>query len=400
MVELTGVKSLLISGIYFPPQVGGISHFMAAIASTLGPDQVCCLTGVPAEANVVSEERSRKIYRRPRAFAKSKALQAMAWGAAITEIFVRERPQVVQLATVSEGYLGLWMRRWLDLPFVIYAHGNEILEVLDNMWPKSRLALQQADLVIAVSRFTADWVRKAGVVEDRIEIVHPGCDVNYFRPLDPTTDLQQRLLGSRSDDRVILTVGNLVPRKGHDVVIRALPQLLSSGLEATYLIVGNGPHRTALEKLAQEAGVRSRVIFAGQLAFEDLPHVYALSDVFVMPSRQQLELRDVEGFGLVFLEANACGKPVVGGRSGGVGDAIVDGVTGLLVDPDDPEDVANAIRRILTDAEFAKRLGQQGRLRTVNEFSWMRVGQRVRKILFSVQQEKQMSRMGSAHGLK
>ncbi len=400
MADLTAVKSLLISGIYFPPQVGGISHFMAAIASTLGPDQVCCLTGVSAGPNLVSEERSRKIYRRPRVFAKSKAIQAMAGGAAITEILVREHPQVVQLATVSEGYLGLWMRRWFGLPFVIYAHGNEILEVLDSTWPKSRLALQQANRVIAVSRFTADCARKAGVLEDRIEIVHPGCDVNYFRPLDPRMDLRQRLLGARSDDRVILTVGNLVPRKGHDVVIRALPRLLSFGLKATYLIVGDGPHRTALEKLAQEAGVRSRVIFAGRLAFEDLPHVYALSDVFVMPCRQQLELHDVEGFGLVFLEANACGKPVVGGRSGGVGDAIVDGVTGLFVDPDDPEDVANAIRRILTDAEFAKRLGQQGRLRTVNEFSWTRVGDRLRDILASVEREKQIRRTVSGHGLK
>jgi phosphatidylinositol alpha-1,6-mannosyltransferase len=286
------------------------------------------------------------------------------------------------------------MSRWLDLPFVIYAHGNEILEVLGNEWPKPRLALHKANRVLAVSHFTADWVRKLGVADSKIEIVHPGCDINSFRPVDPKIDFRQRLLGSSSGDHVILTVGNLVPRKGHDLVIRALPKLLSSGFHVSYLIVGDGPHRSTLERLAQEIGVSSRVIFAGRLAYEDLPQVYAMSDVFVMPSREQQELHDVEGFGMVFLEANACGKPVIGGRSGGVGDAILDGVTGLLVDPIDVDDIAKAIKCVLSNAEFAKQLGDQGRLRVLNEFCWQRVGERVRNILYSIWQEKQMSRTG------
>jgi phosphatidylinositol alpha-1,6-mannosyltransferase len=155
--------------------------------------------------------------------------------------------------------------------------------------------------------------------------------------------------------------------------------------DVSYLIVGRGRCRVELEQLATALGVRDRVIFAGGVSNDDLPHVFALSDVFVMPSRQ--ELKAVEGFGLVFLEAAACGKPVVGGRSGGIPDAIVDGVTGFLVHPTDHEDIARGLARLLTDEELATRLGQQGRRRVVEEFAWGRVASRVQEILQSVRGE-------------
>ena len=305
----------------------------------------------------------------------------------ISEIMLREQPRVVQLATAGEGYLGLWLRRWLRLPFVIYAHGNEILAGMQSDWKKPRLALQQADRVLANSQFTAKLVERAGVVPDRIEIVHPGCDIDRFRPVGPKMDLRQRLLGHRYGDRVILTVGGLVARKGHDMVIRALPRLRKSVPEVTYLIVGDGSYRSQLEALATAMGVRDRVVFAGRLPAEDLPDIYALSDVFVMPSREQLEACDVEGFGMVFLEASACAKPVVGGRSGGVSEAIVEGVTGLLVNPHDPEEIASVLKRIVTSEELAARLGEAGRAHVVKEFDWAKVGARVQEILGSVLRE-------------
>jgi phosphatidylinositol alpha-1,6-mannosyltransferase len=312
----------------------------------------------------------------------------VGWGTTITQIMVREQPQAVQLATVYEGYLGLWLRQWLKLPFVVYAHGNEILAAMQGNWQKPQLALQQADRVLANSQFTANLVQKAGVTPDRIEVMHPGCEVDRFRPLHPRMDLRQKLLRARYRDRVILTVGGLVARKGHDMVIRALPRLRESIPQVTYLIIGDGPYRVQLETLATAMGVRDHVIFAGQVPDEDLPDIYALSDAFVMPSREQLETCDVEGFGLVFLEANACAKPVVGGRSGGIPEAIADGMTGLLVNPHDPEDIANALTRLLTDSDFAIRLGRQGRLRAVSNFDWAQFGNRVQGILDSILREK------------
>lgn len=379
------IKSLLVSSQYFPPQTGGISHFMAALASALGPGRVCCLTG-PARRAVLNHGFGPRVYRRP-AGIRENPLQVVSLGATIARIMIRERPRIVQLATIGEGSLGLWLRRWFKLPFVVYAHGNEILSALREDAQGARLALRQADRVLAVSRFTANLVRQTGVASQRIEIVHPGCEVDRFRPLHPRTDLRQRLLGTRYGDRVIVTVGNLVERKGYDMVIRALPRLRKTIPEVTYLIVGDGPHRAQLQTLALAMGVQDRVSFAGQVPADDLPDIYALSDVFVMASRERLEMCDVEGFGLVFLEANACAKPVVGGRSGGIPDAVVDGVTGLLVDPHDPEDIANALSQLLTDRDLAIRLGQQGRSRVVKDFTWARVSERVQRILASIVEE-------------
>jgi phosphatidyl-myo-inositol dimannoside synthase len=379
------MKSLLISGDHFPPQMGGISHLMRGITSALGPDLVCCLTGQPANGAAIGEDFGPRVYRRPAVFAaKAKYLRAVAWGATIAEIMVREQPKIAQIATAGEGPLGLWLRRWFRLPFVVYAHGNEVLNAIQVNGNKLRVALQQADRVLAVSHFTSSLVQKAGVSPDRIEIVHPGCDSDHFRPLCPRMDLRQKLLGDRYKDQVILTVGSLVARKGHDMVIRALPRLRQTVPDVVYLIFGQGSYRAELEELALALGVRDRVIFAGRAPAEDLPDIYALTDIFVMPSREQVEACDVEGFGLVFLEASACAKPVVGGRSGGIPDAIAEGVTGSLVNPHDAEDIAHSLAQLLTNKDLANRLGQQGRSWVVKDFGWGRVADQVQGILQSV----------------
>lgn len=300
----------------------------------------------------------------------------------MAEIMARERPRAVQIATVGDGSQAVWLRKWLGLPYLVYAHGNEILGALESADPKKVTALRRADRVLAVSRFTAGLVEKVGVAPERIAVVHPGCDAERFRPSAPDAALRQRWLGSRSRDRVVLTVGALVTRKGQDMVIRALPSVRRAVPDVTYVIVGEGPHRGPLEELARQVGVADQVVFAGAVDAKDLPPLYALSDVFAMPSREQE--RDVEGFGLVFLEASASGKPVVGGRSGGIPDALVEGRTGLLVDPQDPDDIAAALTRLLGDEPLARRLGEQGRARVVSDFTWAGVGDRVQAIVDAV----------------
>src|SRR5262245_4526160 len=361
-------KSLLVSHRYFPPQAGGISHFMGSMASALGPEQVCCLTSVPYGLDSRMEDGGVQVYRRPAAFSSTTSVQAINLGLVLSQIMLIERPQIIQLAMAYEGYIGLWLRRWLRLPFVIYAHGNEVLDAMESEWPTPRRALLQADRVLACSHFTSDLVKKLGVDPKRAVVVHPGCDADRFRPLQSNETLREKLLGPRGKrHRIILTVGGLGNLKGQDMVIRALPHLLRTVPDVTYVIVGPGP-QAGLDQLAHELGVRDHVIFTGLIPDDDLPAIYALCDLFIMPSRQDLAQHSVEGFGLVYLEANACGKPVIGGRSGGIPEAVVHGVTGLLVDPDDPEDIANAVRTLLTNRERATQLGEQGRSRVVNEF--------------------------------
>jgi len=374
------MRSLLIST-YYPPEHGGISHYMASVARALGPARVSCLTNVPAGPGA-HEADGVHVYRRPRAFATSKLTQALAVATTVGEIMLRERPQAVQLATTtSEGYFGLWLRRWLGLPFVIYAHGNEVLQAMKTSWPAARQALVSADRVLANSRFTAGLVEKAGVAPERIVVVHPGCDAETFRPADPDENLRQRLLGDRPRGPILLSVGGLVPRKGQDMVVRALPIILKQHPTLVYLVVGEGRHRAPLEALIRDVGVGDHVILTGEVSDVPLEQVYALCDVFIMASREQLDLCDLEGFGMVFLEANACGKAVIGGRSGGITDAVLDGETGLLVDPHAPEAIAAAVDRLLSDPALAARMGAQGRARILRDLTWERVADQVEATL-------------------
>jgi len=180
---------------------------------------------------------------------------------------------------------------------------------------------------------------------------------------------------------VILTVGRLIERKGHDIVIRAMARLASEFPAARYVVVGDGPRGPYLRDLVASVALQDRVVFVGEVRKEDLPLYYQAADVFAMVSRARERQGDVEGFGLVYLEAGACAKPVVAGRSGGVPDAVVDGVTGLLVSPESVEEVADALARLLRDRELAAKLGQAGRQRVEREMNWENTVRSVRAAL-------------------
>ena len=376
------MKSLLLSRQYFPPQVGGISRMMAGIAKSLGPERVCCLAGIPGNESADAEVGRVRVTRSARIFQGSKWTRGLRLLAVLAPLILRDRPRALQLATVYEGDIALLLRRLLGMPFLVYAHGNEVLDALTTEWEKLRTTLRTADRVLANSRFTSKLVERAGTDPARIEVVHPGCDTDYYRPLPPVAGLRQRLLPSRPEGPVILTVGHLVARKGHDMVLRALPRVVERLPDVTYLIVGDGPQRSGLEALAKDLGVHDRVVFAGRLSSnDDVRDCYALADVFAMPSRQDLENLDVEGFGIVYIEAGACGKPVVAGRSGGVPEAVLDRQTGILVDPEDPKAISDALTEILADPALATRLGRLGRERAEREFAWPVIAARVDSII-------------------
>jgi len=185
--------------------------------------------------------------------------------------------------------------------------------------------------------------------------------------------------------QVIMTVGRLDERKGHDMVIRAVRLLVERFPQLVYMIVGKGREEQRLKGLAEDLSIGERIIFTGFVTDEALPDYYRLCDVFVLPNRETEDNKqmrgDYEGFGVVFLEASACGKPVIAGKSGGSGEAVVDGVTGLLVDPKSESEIANAIERILSDNEFAGRLGMDGRRRAEKEFDWKYAAEAMERIL-------------------
>jgi phosphatidylinositol alpha-1,6-mannosyltransferase len=270
---------------------------------------------------------------------------------------------------VATGTAALLCRKLLGIPYTLVIHGADLLEFSRHPVAGTlvRSILSNAGRVIANSRFTAGEAVRHGAPATAVRIVHPVVDACRFEDRRRADEVRSRFgLGSRT---VLLTVGRLVPRKGHDTVIEAMPVLLRPHPDLHYLVVGEGPERERLERLAADLGVERRVTFTGHLDDADLPACYAASDLFVMVSRERPECGDVEGFGIVYLEASASGRAVVAGRSGGVGDAVEDGCSGLLVRPDDPVALTRAIRRLLDDDDLRRRLARAGERRVREQFS-------------------------------
>jgi phosphatidylinositol alpha-1,6-mannosyltransferase len=185
--------------------------------------------------------------------------------------------------------------------------------------------------------------------------------------------------------KILLTVGNLVARKGHDMVLKALPEVIKHTRNIGYIITGKGPQYNHLQQLVRIHQLQQYVKFMPQITHHELHKLYRACDIFIMPTRtlknKQGQPTDVEGFGIVFVEANLYAKPVIGGDSGGVPEAIKNGFSGLTVNSEDSATIAKAIIKLLTDDPLAKRLGQQGRERALEKFDWHKESKKLIKIL-------------------
>jgi phosphatidylinositol alpha-1,6-mannosyltransferase len=181
-------------------------------------------------------------------------------------------------------------------------------------------------------------------------------------------------LGLCAGQKLILSVGRLQRRKGFDMVIRSLPSLVTHGIDVHYALIGMGQDSDYLSKLSQKLGLAERVHMLGRIESADLPRWYNACNVFVMPNREING--DTEGFGMVFLEAAACGRPVIAGKAGGTGSAVVDGVTGMRIDGDNLEQLCNALLTLLVDDALAARLGAAGHARANAKFGWQVVARK------------------------
>jgi phosphatidyl-myo-inositol dimannoside synthase len=275
----------------------------------------------------------------------------------------RFRPDVVLAMNIAYGGLLCGLLMPLRRPsYVTFAYAYEFLKFrrLPFVRRLYNAIYRRSLFVVAVSRYTGERLVDFGVSPERIHVVHPGVAGVRAAP--------RRAAGGGQP--TLGTCGRLIRRKGHDLVIRALP-LLDPKLSGTrYRIVGEGPERARLETLARELGVAERVEFLGSVPDAELPSFYASLDVFVMPSREEARSGHAEGFGIVYLEAAVHGVPSVGTLTGGIPEAIADGVTGRLVAAENVEELAGALSGMLGDLEATAELGCAARERAVQEFSW------------------------------
>lgn len=292
-------------------------------------------------------------------------------------IVLRHRIDVIHAGkNIPEGYVARLVKRFLGTPYIIYAHGEEITVCAKDprLQPAIRPVYDDAAAVIANSRFTVEVAKEAGIRRDHVAQISPGTDPDFFRP--GRRDLALVEKHHLEDRLVLLTVGRMQRRKGHDYVIQSLPEIRKRLPSVTYLIASDGHEWNYLHELAREREVEDIVKFLGPVEQEDLVKLYNTCDIFIMANRTMPD-GDVEGFGIVFLEAGACEKPVIGGMSGGTADSIRHERNGLRIDASRHQEIIDAVIRLGKDSGRRREMGRAGREVVLESYAWDTIAERI-----------------------
>ncbi|MGW6553778.1 glycosyltransferase family 4 protein [Streptomyces sp. NPDC055051] len=378
-------KTLIVTN-DFPPRPGGIQAFLHNMALRLDPDRLVVYASTwkrgreGAEATAlfdaeqpftVVRDRTTMLLPTPRVTARATAL-------------LREHgcESVWFGAAAPLGLMAPALRRAGAKRLVATTHGHEA------GWaqlPAARQLLRRigegTDTITYLGEYTRSRIASAltPAAAGRMVQLPPGVDEKAFHPGSGGDEVRARL--GLTDRPVVVCVSRLVPRKGQDTLIRALPRILRQVPDAVLLIVGGGPYEKDLSRLAAETGVAGSVRFTGAVPWSELPAHYGAGDVFAMPCRTRRGGLDVEGLGIVYLEASATGLPVVAGDSGGAPDAVLDGETGWVVRGESAEDTADRVATLLLDPALRARMGERGRAWVEEKWRWDLLAERLRELL-------------------
>ncbi|REE83949.1 phosphatidylinositol alpha-1,6-mannosyltransferase [Paenibacillus taihuensis] len=359
-------KIVLVTGV-FPPGIGGMQNYYF----NLSKHTKHSMTVIAPEYEGCAEFDKGQPFSVVRgAFMRDEQVDVTSWGRLFRQVWRTMRsedPDVTIYGYVLIGFIGLLLRVTTGRRYVVSTHGMDMLMfrrfiVLNQI---VKLILRKADGILTNSEYTKRLVRQYGVHPDRIGIVNPGVEKIYEKKAVNKELVKQHGLEGKY---VILSVGRLVTRKGNDKTIEAMPAILEQIPNAVYVIVGDGPDRERLEALARSLGVEDAVRFIGSVTGGELLNDYFnLADQFIMACRE-LEKGDAEGFGIVYLEAASAGVPVIAGRSGGAVEAVLDGETGMVVDPHSPAAIADMIIRLARDSALREQLVRSGYKRAKTMF--------------------------------
>ena len=347
----------------FPPSIGGVQQYLFELSRRVGRHYPLTVAVPHGDASLFQEEP----------FSLVSLPSSMPWHFA--KVLATLRPHITVVGHAHPRMLlpaAILSRR----RFIGIAHGSDY-EVAQHRWhaPIFNRLLACAQPLVVGSKNISLRLNALGLAN--LEVVHPATNPHVFSPSEIP----------RTGPPVILSVSRLVPCKGLDIVLNALPALLKNFPRLQYWIAGDGPQRATLGRLARTLKVDHAVSFLGELSHTkssgDIPHLpelYRQASIFVLPTRVDSETGP-EGFGIVYLEASASGLPVVAARSGGAAEAVIENETGLLVPPDDPQALTQALSRLLNDAEMRQRLGRAGRRWVEREMNWDRAGRQFLSIM-------------------
>ncbi len=362
----------------FPPRVGGIQSFVHSLLSHFPPDELVVYASRWRGADEFDAAQPYPVVRHPtslllptpaalhraRAIAREYECDSLWFGAA-----------------APLGLLAAPLRRHPGMRRIVAStHGHEV------GWarlPVARRVLarigRDCDTITYLGDYTLRRLRAACPPQTHFVQLSNGVDTAQFTPHAGGLRIRER--HGLTGRPLVVCVSRLVARKGQDVLIRALPQIRRRVPDTALLLVGGGPYRAHLESMVRAAGLQDDVVLTGSVPLAELPAHYAAGDVFAMPCRSRRRGLEVEGLGIVYLEANACGLPVVAGDSGGAPDAVREGETGYVVDGSSVEQVADRVSTLLTDESLRRAMGQAGREWVAREWQWPALSARLRELL-------------------
>mgnify|MGYP001481042911 FL=1 len=358
------MRHLLVTNDY-PPKVGGIQSYLWEIYRRLPQDKVVVYTTPHPDSESFDQKQTHKIIRsKQRVLLPTRQVANQIRSLAEVENidFIMYDP------AVPIGILG----PKIGIPYGVILHGAEV--TIPGRVPIARSlianVLQHAKLVVTAGDYSTKEAIRAAKQNLPVCVIPPGVDIDRFKPLDEQarSTIRERF-NFKDDDEVILTLSRLVPRKGMDVLISATSELIKTRPRVHLLIAGTGRDLRRLKALAQSTN--APVTFLGFVSDDEVAELYGMADVFGMICRVRWGGLEQEGFGIVFLEAAACGVPQIAGRSGGADEAVLEGETGFVVDnPTDSNAVKQALEKLLTDSETRQEMGRNSRARAEKEFSY------------------------------
>lgn len=362
LVGSSGVKVLAVTN-DFPPEIGGIGRYVYELYRRLpdhGIDVRVLAPDMPGAQEFDRSVADIEVVRYPKRLVMPSPKLTTT-----LEKLSADRDIITLGSTLPVGFAAAKV----GLPLVLHTHNSEILyDRLPGTRFLFRRLVERASLVTVITEYT--HAALSSVLDgSRVGYLSPAVDLERFRPDITGLSIRQRF-GVPAEAPLIVHAGRLVPRKGQDALIEAMPMILRSLPATKLLLVGTGPQEARLRKQVTQLGLEASVIFSGFIDWSEVPEVFAAADVFATPCRSRFGRREVEGFGQVFLEAQAVGRPVIVGRSGGAPEATLDGVSGFVVDGEDVHLIADKAIHLLEDRERARRMGQEGRRYVESSFSW------------------------------
>jgi phosphatidyl-myo-inositol dimannoside synthase len=380
------MKILLVTPYYYPRNYGGAPYVYKKLIE-LSKNTITIFTGYDDRYKSETMNfdstvdyaivRSRNLVFNNTSTNNLVNILGLVWHIITTSIryilcIIKCSPDIIICGQVYEvGWLSM-INKFFNLKTACYIHGEEITTIRPRgIWSRIReicaaKVINDASVVITVSNYTKNTIGQKYGIHDNVVVINNGVDLEEFFPKSKISIFENKygILGRR----ILLSLARLVPKKGIDKVIEAMPEITANIPDAVYLVGGDGPDRVRLERLAEQVGVKDKVVYAGYLANDELNDFMNLGEIFIMPNREING--DTEGFGLVFLQASACGLPVVGGNAGGTDDAIQDGKSGFIINGNDKSQIVSQVIKLFKNDDLRKGMGDFGLNWVTKECSW------------------------------